>query len=82
MHDTDSKDYDMVKQAILSRYNVNEEAYRRRVQSVTRDKNSGVGREVTEEVHNEVVDEIVKEQFIDTLSEDVKVWVKERKSIS
>jgi hypothetical protein len=81
----------VVKAAILHRYNINEDTYRKWFRGLT--MNSGeMPRELV--IHltdlankwikdcssiNEVRDAIVKEQLLATLPDDVRVWVSERK---
>ena len=91
MTDADARDYDRVKAAIFQRYDINEETYRHcfraikslenetpvelaiRVQDLAEKWLKDCGNRVA------VVDAVVKEQFIEVLPEEVRVWVKERK---
>ena len=87
----DSKDYEKVKEAIFRRYNINEETYRQRFRSVKWKENETPMEMVTRikdlaekwlkdsDTRDKVVDVVVKEQFIEVLPEEAKVWVKEHK---
>ena len=87
-------DYDVVKAAILRRYDITEETYRQRFRASTK----GV-----EETHRElatrlgdlankwlkdvatveqVKDTVVLEQFLNCLSPTIRIWIKERKTKS
>jgi len=91
MSDEDAKDYELVKAAIFRRYDINEETYRRRFREVKpKEKETPVElvirvRDLAEKWlqgsrdRRAVVDELVKEQFIEVLPDEVRVWVKERK---
>ena len=91
MGDEDAKDYTKVKQAILQRYNINEETYRQRLRAVKPKEHKTPVELVTRtrilaekwlkkyKTKEEVVDVIIKEQFVEALPEEVKVWVKERR---
>ena len=85
-------DYDAIKAAVLARYDINEEAYRRRFRSSTR-KEGETNREVAVRLMDllqkwtktcktaEDVQQVVgKEQFLETLSNpEQKLWVMEKK---
>ena len=87
----DSKEYEKVKEAIFRRYNINEETYRQRfravkwkmnetpMEMVTRIKDLAEKWLKTTTTKEEVIDAVVKEQFIEVLPEEAKVWVKEHK---
>ena len=91
MADEQARDYGLVKVAILQRYDINEETYRRRFRSVKPLDNETplelvirvrdlAGKWLKDyRTRGDVVDAIVTEQFVNVLPEDVKVWVKERK---
>ncbi|XP_065901363.1 uncharacterized protein [Dysidea avara] len=72
MSDHDAKDYDTVKAAIFRRYDINEE---------TTDDDSDLAEKWLKgrADRQAVVDELVKEQFVEVLPEEIKVWVNERK---
>ena len=91
MNDADARDYDRVKTAIFQCYDTNEETYRRRFRGVQPKENEtpvelvirvrDLAEKWLKDCANQqaVVDALVKEQFVEALPEDVKVWVKERK---
>ena len=91
MTDADAKDYNRVKAAIFQRYDINEETYRRRFRAIKPLENEtpvelairvqDLAEKWLKDCGNRaaVVDAIVKEQFIEVLPEEVRVWVKERK---
>ena len=87
-------DYDMVKPCIFQRYDINDETYRRRFYSFRSIKPLENKIPVDLAIHvkdlaekwlkdcqnREVVMEVlVKEQFVEVLPEEIRVWVKERK---
>ena len=86
----DAKDYDVVKTAILRRYNINKETYRQRFRAVKpkeeespqelmtrlQDLASWWTRETA--THQELLDLLVREQFLSVLPPDMKVAVMER----
>ena len=91
MTDADAKDYNRVKAAFFQRYDINEETYRRRFRAIKPLENE-TPVELAIRVQDlaekwlkdcgdraAVVDAVVKEQFIEVLPEEVRVWVKERK---
>ena len=86
-----SGDYDAVKDAILRRYDINEEAYRQRLRASAK-KGEETYRELatrtmeltqkwTKEckTKQDVLEMIATEQLLNTVSEEVRVWVRERK---
>ena len=90
MSESDSSKYEEVKTAILRRYDINEETYRQRFRSA-KQKGGETPIELTTRLQDladkwlkecdskeKVVDVIIREQFLNTLPEDVRVWVKER----
>ena len=93
MSDADASDYDKLNKALLTRYNYTEDGYRKRFreaeetqdQIVIRLKNylakwlehSGS----SPENFNALVDLIVKEQFINTCSEDLAMYLLEREDL-
>ena len=91
MTDADAKDYDRVKAAIFQRYDINEETYCHRFHAIKPLENEmpvELANRVQDLAENwlkdcgnraAVVDAVVKEQFIEVLLEEVRVWVKERK---
>ena len=91
MSDEDARDYDRVKAAIFQRYDINEETYRRRFQMVKPKENETPVelviriRDLAEKwlkdcrSRQAVLDAVVKEQFVEVLPDEVRVWVKERK---
>ena len=91
MSNKDARNYDRVKAAIFQRYDINEETYWRRFRAV-QPKETKTPVELVIRVRDlaekwlkdrgnrqTVVDALVKEQFVEVLPENVKVWVKERK---
>ena len=91
MEQTAAMKYEEVKAAILRRYEINEETYRQRFRTATR-KSTERGRELVVRLQDsakkwtkgckdkdEVVDLIVLEQFLTTLSPQACTWIKERK---
>ena len=91
MSNEEAKDYGVVKEAIFRRYDINEETYQRRLRTVSWKKNESPMEMLTRitdltekwlksrDTREKVIDTIVKEQFINILPEETKVWVKERK---
>ena len=87
----DATNYQRVKAAILHRYNITEDTYRRRF----RDARKQSGESFTEmvirlydlvkkwmascETVEEVLDRMVVEQVVSTMSTDLRIWVTERK---
>ena len=84
-------EYAKLKEAILRRYDINEETYRQRFRSVAR-KQGETNREVVARLTDlaarwtqgcqsieEQKDLVVLEQLLNILPEDVRIWVKERK---
>ena len=92
MTDADAKDYDRVKAAIFQQYDINEEMYHRRFCAIKPLENKtpvelairvkDLAKKWLKDCGNRaaVVDIVVKEQFIEVLPEEVRAWVKERKS--
>ena len=91
MDDDQTGDYDVLKAAILKRYGINEEAYRQRLRGITK-RSDETHRELATRVleltrkwlqeHKtvgEVVEAVATEQLLISMSEDVRVWVRERK---
>ena len=87
----EARDYDAVKAAILRRYNINEETYRQRFRGATL-KSGETPRELVTRLHDlvrrwgkecksaqDVFDIMIREQLLNTLPEEVRVWVTERK---
>ena len=87
----DSRVYKKVKEAILRRYDINEETYRLRFRTAE-PKEGETPVEFTRRLHDtcdrwlkecdtreKVVDAIVKEQLLESLTEDARIFVKERK---
>ena len=91
MGNEDAKKYEQVKEAIFRRYDINEETYRRRFRSATWRTNEAPVEMLTRitdlagkwlkssETREKVIDSIVREQFINVLPEEARIWVKERK---
>ena len=88
---SDSENYEKIKAAILIRYGINDEEYRRRFRSGRR-KDGETDRELAvklmewqakwlKECHTveDVLNAVGKEQFLNTLPTDKKLWVLERK---
>ena len=86
----EAKSYSVVKAAILHRYNINEETYRKRFQGLTINPGE-MPRELLTHLTDlankwlkdcssvdEVRDAIVKEQRLATLPDDVRVWVSQQ----
>ena len=87
----DAEDYDKVKAAILRRYDVTEESYRRRFREA-KPKQGETHRELSVRLEDlvskwlkkyksieEIKDQLVKEQLLKTLPEDVCIFVREGK---
>ena len=86
-----SRDYEELKAAILRRYDINEETYRQRLRAASR-KDVETHRELATRLADtvdkwtrecssvqELRDLIVKEQLLNSLPSDIRVWVSERK---
>ncbi len=84
-------DYRRVKEAILRRYDVSEESYRRRFRTTRKSKNETF-RELSVRLADlakkwmagcdtleEVLDKLVVEQLLDTMGSDLKIWLSEKK---
>ena len=87
----EAQSYPSVKSAILRRYNINDETYRKRFRSL-KPPSGQTPTEITTRLADlagkwlkdcktvdEVKDAVVKEQLLTTLPEDVRVWLTERK---
>ena len=86
----DAKTYDMVKEAILRRYDINEETYRQRFRKlrpkegeppqelITHLKDLGTRWARESKSREELLDLIVREQFLAILPEDARIAVIER----
>ena len=84
-------DYSEVKSAILKRYGVNIEAYRQRFRAATRGKDETnfdlvmrledlAGKWLVKcETMEEIKELIVVEQFLETLPQHLRIWLKEKK---
>ena len=94
MNPEEAQEYGRLKEAILRRYDINEESYRQRVRLATR-KQGETNRELAARLQDltdkwmqgcntmeEIKDRVVMEQRINTLPGQVRVWVKERKPTS
>ena len=88
----DSTDYDKVKEAILRRYEINEETYRQRFRQ-DRKKGEESYREYADRLNDHfkrwvasqsiALEELVTiEQFLVGLPEDLRIWLRERKPTS
>ena len=87
----DAKTYEIVKTAILRRYNITEETYRRQLRAAKLGKDETPRELVTRlqdlvrkwgrdcQTVEDVFDLIVKEQLLNCLPEDARIWVRERK---
>ena len=88
---SDSGNYEKIKSAILIRYGINDEEYRRRFRSERR-KDGETNRELAVRLMEwqakwlkecqtveDVLNAVGKEQFLNTLPTDKKLWVLERK---
>ena len=91
MSPDEAQDYDQLKEAILLRYNINEESYRQKFRSTIKVQGEG-NRELASRLRDltdkwmqgcnsveDMKDRIVMEQLINTMPSQVRVWVKERK---
>ena len=87
----EANDYEQLKKAILKRYDINEETYRQRFRS-TRKKSDESHRELVVRLQDlrqkwmqkystveQIGDIIVMEQFLNSLTPDLRVWIRERK---
>ena len=88
-----AREYKLVKEAILKRYDINEEIYRQRFRSTRKkaeETYSGFGARLgdlfnkwtsaeKEERTKEICEMIVMEKLIDSMPVDLKIWLKERK---
>ena len=88
----EASDYDTLKKAVLRRYNITEETYRRQFRAAKLQKTE-TPRELTTRLmdmakkwskecstFDGLLDLIVKEQLLNCLPEDIRVWVRERKA--
>ena len=91
MSSTEAKDYDAIKAAILARFDVNEETYRRRFRSAVKQRDETY-RELSIRLLDlqnkwlrncttvkDIATAICLEQFYDTLPMDVRTWVQDKK---
>ena len=91
MNTTDAADYRKVKEAILRRYDINEETYRQRFRSGQKKAGEAYG-ELAVRLHDlaskwlagcgtveEVLERLVVEQLANTMPTEIRVWVAERK---
>ena len=91
LEDTEAQEYDTLKAAILRRYNISEETYRERLRSMKREKEES-HREMATRVMDlaskwmkkcasvqDVVEMVATEQLINSMADEVRVWVRERK---
>lgn len=88
---SDAADYTKVKEAILVRYNINSETYRQRVRGVRKQPNETYPELATRVLDltnkwtrecttvQELREVIAMEQFLNTLPENLRIWVRERK---
>ena len=88
----DAKDYTKLKEAILHRYGITEESYRQRLRSLV-PKPGETNREVEARLMDlankrlkectttkTVIDQVILEQLVYSLPQDVRVWVRERRT--
>ena len=88
---TEAKDYDAIKAAILARYDVNEETYRRRFRSAVKQRDETY-RELSIRLLDlqnkwlrnctsieDVAAAICLQQYYETLPTDVRTWVQDKK---
>ena len=91
MEQSQATDYEAVKTAILRRHEINDETYRQQFRSASR-KDGEMGCELVvrfrdsakkwmkdRETREDVLDILIMEQFLTTLSPETRTWVKERK---
>ena len=88
----EATDYNALRTAILRRYNINEETYRRQFRSAELRKGETPRELVTRltdlarkwskdcSTFDELLDLVVKEQLVNCLPEGARVWVRERKA--
>ena len=87
----EASDYEQLKQAVLRRYDINEESHRRRFRTASK-KDGETNRELVTRLDDfatkwlqgcctvqEVKDRVVLEQLLNSLPENVRIWVMERK---
>ena len=90
-----AKEYHLVKEAILKRYDINEEIYRQRFRGAKKKAeetysgfgvrlndmfNKWTGAEKEERTKEEICEMMVMEQLMESMPTDLKIWLKERKS--
>ena len=87
----DAKDYTKLKEAVLRRYDITEESYRQRFRSLvpkSGETNCEVEARLTDLANKwlkdcttatAVIDQVILEQLLNTLPQEVRVWVRERK---
>ena len=89
VHQEDAGNYDIVKEAILKRYSINEETYRKRFRGLHRNTEENINafnirlhdifnkwmKEVT--TVEQMKDRVIKEQLISVLPTEVQTWVRE-----
>ena len=90
MEEGEASDYDQLKKAILKRYNISGETYRQRLRTTVRksdESNREMATRVMELVQKwmaecttvqEVLEMVGTEQLLNSMGEDVRVWVRER----
>ena len=89
-----AKEYHLVKEAILKRYDINEEIYRQRFRGAKKKAeetysgfgvrlndmfNKWTGAEKEERTKEEICEMMVMEQLMESMPTDLKIWLKERK---
>ena len=91
LDNTEAGDYDVIKKAILKRYGVNEESYRRKFRARVRKAEESYTNLATDIIDlgkrwlaecmtmQEILEKIAIEQLLSALPEDVRVWVREHK---
>ena len=87
----ESGDYDSLKDAILKRYNINEESYRTRFRSVSRKSEESYCEMATRTMDllrkwtrqcenlNDLLEVVAVEQLLNSMPTGVRIWVSERK---
>ena len=71
-------DYQRVHEAVLRRYNISEESYRRQFGTARKERSESF-HELAERLGDLVVGKLVVEQLLDTTGSDFKIWVSEKK---
>ena len=91
MEDEEAGDYDALKAAILRRYDINEETYRQRLRTVSRRRDESYREMATRAMEltrkwmkecnkaQDCFECITVEQLLNSMNEEVRVWVTERK---